>query len=104
MKRCLISLKHTAGLATINFVGFISSIANKLPFDMRKRWTSATYKIQQRDKKIAVFDDFAKFVISESEEANSMFYKAIFEQGLHKSTISGALKLKMQAFNTVANE
>ena len=104
MKRCLISLKHTAGSATINSVGFISSIANKLPFDMRKRWTSAAYKIQQRDKKIAVFDDFAKFVISESEEANLTFYRAIFAPGSHKSTISGALKSKTRAFNIVAQQ
>ena len=104
MKRYLISLKHTAGSATINSVGFISSIANKLPFNMRKRWTSAAYKIQQRDKRIAVFNDFVKSVISESEEANSTFYRAIFAPGLHKSTISGALKLKARAFNTVAQQ
>lgn len=78
MKRCLTSLERVSGDATMNSVGFISSIANKLPIETRKSWVSKALEIQRQEYRIANFAEFAEFVNLESERANSAFYKSIF--------------------------
>ena len=78
MKRCIAALDEYPEYTTMNTVGFISSLAEKLPLDLRRKWVSQALKIQNTCGCSAHFSDFADFIINESLEANSTFCKAIF--------------------------
>ena len=61
-KRCLTSLKKILGPTAIDLVGFIASIANKLPNDLSRQWVFKSVKILHRKCRMANFADFADFV------------------------------------------
>ena len=77
-KRCLTALKETQGPTAIDSVGFISSVANKLPNDLRRQWVSKSVKVLRHKGKVAVFSDFAEFLSTEALKTNSAYYKAMF--------------------------
>ena len=78
MKRCLAAMEEFSGFSTINTVGFIAALVDKLPLEMRRRWVSRALSLQADNGRLAGFADFAHFVIGEAAEANSIYYKAIF--------------------------
>ena len=95
-KRCLTSLKETLGPTAIDSVGFIASIANKLPNDLRRQWVSKSVKILHREGKMANFADFTNFVSIEASKMNSAYYKAMYATAKHES---GAWVGKSRLFN-----
>ena len=100
MKRCLASLEEFSGSSTMNTVGFIAMLAEKLPLELRRKWVSEALKIQTKSGSLAGFADFAGFVINESVEANSTYYKAIFFSRSSKSDSHGFKQRRTHTFAT----
>ena len=100
MKRFLASLDELSGSTTMNTVGFISTLVEKLPVELRRKWVSKALKIQNKTGSLAGFADLAEFVISESAEANSTYYKAIFPLRSSKSNGHVFKQRKAHTFTT----
>ena len=86
MKRCLAAMEEFSGSSTMNTVGFIAALVDKLPLEMRRRWVSQALSIQADTQRLTGFADFAHFVITEAAEANSIYYKAVFP---YRSNVRG---------------
>ena len=86
MKRCLAAMEEFSGSSTMNTVGFIAALVDKLPLEMRRRWVSQALSIQANSQRLVGFADFAHFVIAEAAEANSIYYKAVFP---YRSNVRG---------------
>ena len=86
MKRCLAAIEEFSGSSTMNTVGFIAALVDKLPLEIRRRWVSQALSIQSDTQRLAGFAGFAHFVIAEAAEANSIYYKAVFP---YRSNVRG---------------
>ena len=103
MKRCLASLKEFSESTTMNTVGFISSLVEKLPIELRRKWVSEALKVQMKSGTLAGFADFARFIIRKSVEANSTYYKAVFPARSAKSDSHGSKMKRTPTFATTTS-
>ena len=94
----MLTSQETLGPTAIDSVGFITSIANKLPNDLRRQWVSKSFKILYHKSKMAHFADFINFVSMKALKMNSGYYKAMFATPKHES---GAWVGKSRPFNNV---
>ena len=104
VKRCLTSMEDFTGLSSMDSVGFIISIVNKLPIDLKKEWVSFAVKVEKTFGRIAIFYDFAEFIIDQSAKANSVYSKAIFNNTSSKTETMTSRRLPGKAFASVAAE
>jgi len=102
MKSCLISLEEVSQCSTMNTVGFIASMAEKLPIELRRKWVTRALHVQREKKSLAGFAEFAQFVIDEADEANSTYSKAIFSPLSGNKSGGGQKKQRSQSFTTPA--
>ena len=86
-------------------VGFIALLVEKLPVELRRKWVSEALKIETKTGTLAGFKDFAKFVISESEsvEANSTYFRAVFPARSTKNDDYGFKQRKTHTFATTTS-
>ena len=62
---------------SLNSSGSITTLVNKLPYDMRRAWVRESVAIENRTNRIASFGDLTSFVINKSMEANSLYGRRI---------------------------
>ena len=99
MKRCVVAMEEFSGSSTMNTVGFIAALVDKLSLKMRRRWVSLALSIQADTQRLAGFSDFAHFVIAEAAEANSIYYKAVFPYHSNvRGNNGGAKRTKAHTF------
>ena len=103
LKRCLASLEEFSRSTTMDTVGFIASLVEKLPVELRRKWVSEALKIETRTGTLAGFKDFAEFVISESVEANSTYFRAVFPARSTKNDGYGFKQRKTHTFATTTS-
>ena len=63
MKRCLASLEECSASSTIISIGFIASLAMKLPLKLHRKWVTEALKIQTQSGRQAGFCDFSNLLL-----------------------------------------
>ena len=102
MEKCLSMLIDIKDFATLNSLGTIRCIMEKLPEQMQKDWVSLAFKHFKSTGSQAKFPELVQFVRDVSDEANSLCGKLFY--GSNRMTTSQPVSLKKATvFNNVAS-
>ena len=102
MEKCLSALIDIKDFATLNSLGTIRRIMEKLPEQMQKDWVSWVFKHFKSTGSQAKFPELVQFVCDVSDEANSLYDKLFY--GSSRMTTSQPVSLKKATvFNNVSS-
>ena len=88
--------------ATLNSLGTIQRLLEKLPDEMRKEWVKYSFSFQKQSKRHAGFPELVLFVREQSDETNSLYGRALY--GASKSfTGCNLTKKKSVVLNTTVS-
>ena len=57
MKKCLSALEESPEFSTLNTVGFITTLVEKLPVELRRKWVSVAQNIETKTSSLARFEN-----------------------------------------------
>ena len=77
LEKTEVLLKDIQCYGSLNSLESITTLVNKLPYDMRRAWVRESVAIENRTNRIASFSDLTLFVINKSMEANSLYGRRI---------------------------
>ena len=79
MEKCLAMLKDIGEFATLNSFGtIIQRLTDKFPQEMKRDWVKWSFNVLKQTGKQAKFSELVEFVRNESDEANSLYGKALY--------------------------
>ena len=101
MEKCLAMLRDIGEFATLNSFGTIQKLTDKFPEEMKRDWVKWSFNVLKKSGKQAKFEELVEFVRHESEEANSLYGRALYTTA-KSSSLRPSLK-KTSVFGTVAS-
>ena len=101
MEKCLAMLRDIGEFATLNSFGTIQKLTDKFPEEMKRDWVKWSFNVLKKSGKQAKFEELVEFVRHESEEANSLYGRALYATA-KSSSLRTSFK-KTSVFGTVAS-
>ena len=86
MDKCVAMLRDVQGFATLNSLGTIRRIIEKLPEQTQKDWAKWSYHEFKTTGRQARFEELVRFVQDEAAKANSLYGQVVYgnlKQSLH---------------------
>ena len=85
MEKCHAMLRGLGEFATLNSFGTNQKLTYKFPKSMKRDWVKCSHNVLKNSGKQATFSDLVGFVRNESEEANSLHGRAIYDASKQSS-------------------
>ena len=82
MEKCLTMLQDVGDFATLNSLGTIQQLTEKLPDETQKEWVKWSFQFLKRTEMQAKFPQLVEFVRAEADEVNSLYGRALY--GAHR--------------------
>jgi len=81
----LLCLADDKVATSLDSVPLLTSIANKFPTDLKRKWVDITVNISSKYDRLAKFKDLALFVEEQTRVSNSVFELKLFTQSSTKT-------------------
>ena len=88
LDKCLMLLYEIQEFATLNSLGTLERLLEKLPGELRTEWVKYSYRYQKHTGRHAKFPEFVNFVREEAEEANSLYGRSVYKMNKASSSQS----------------
>ena len=92
MEKCLAMLQDIQEFATLNSLGTIRRITEKLSEQMQVDWVKWSYQLFKQTGVQAKFSELVMFVRNEADEANSLYGKIFYDSFKSAKSFAGAKK------------
>ena len=104
MEKCLAMLEDIQEFATLNSLGTIRRIVEKFPRRMQRDWVRWSFETFKNSGNQAKFPELVQFVRNESDEANSLYGRALFNTGLKSLPESRTGRKPATVFNVTTSQ
>ena len=88
MEKSLILLQDLGAFASLNSLGTIQRLMEKLSIETRKGWIKWEFEFLKRRGYRAKFAELVQFVKNEAEEVNSLHEKAFYAKGKERESLA----------------
>ena len=103
MDKSLAMLQNIGEFATLNSLGSIQKITEKLPDDMQRDWVRWSFRMLQDTDYQAKFPELVRFIRNEADEVNSLYGKILYSRPKRtEMTVSQPAFRKSTVLSTVA--
>ena len=81
-------MEETLTTTAIDSPSFITTLAEKLPIELKRKWMTFALKCQRKNQQVAGFQSFVEFVIEQLLKANSVYSKLLFLKASRKGDLN----------------